>query len=198
MVTHWVDRAACNAIWQDCLGESFIRRDKKSWENSKFDTLASHTESKRSSATIASTTWHCSSEKRMQTIETWHVDDNCCRDAKDVQSWALQLLSHACSRDAMWSCCATLHVLCLWVLCSHLVGCLEVFLQATVTCRNSEKNHQMLGLRIPLARLPLGLVPRWRWWRSFFAGWPAILTKLSAGFPATLCRTSNLFFGSTA
>ena len=27
------------------------------------------------------------------------------------------------------------------------------------------------------------------------ADWPAILTKLSASFTATLCRTSNLFLG---
>ena len=30
---------------------------------------------------------------------------------------------------------------------------------------------------------------------KLFAGWPAILTKMSAGFPATVCRTSNLFWG---
>ena len=33
-----MDRGAYNAIWQNCLGKSFIRRDK-SWDNSKFDTL---------------------------------------------------------------------------------------------------------------------------------------------------------------
>ena len=38
---------------------------------------------------------------------------------KDVRSWALQLLSHACSRDEMWSCCTYLYVLFLWVYCSH-------------------------------------------------------------------------------
>ena len=31
---------------------------------------------------------------------------------KDVQSRALQHLSHACSSNEMWSCCATLYVLC--------------------------------------------------------------------------------------
>ena len=30
---------------------------------------------------------------------------------------------------------------------------------------------------------------------KLFAGWPAILTTLSAGFTATICRTSNLFSG---
>ena len=38
---------------------------------------------------------------------------------KDVQSWAFQLLSHACSRDEMWPCCATLYVLYLRVYCSQ-------------------------------------------------------------------------------
>ena len=47
-------------------------------------------------------------------------------------------------------------------------------------------------LRIPSARRPLGLVPRWRRWRSCWQVGFAILTKLSAGF-ATLCRTSKLF-----
>ena len=50
-------------LFDRLLGESFIRRDK-SWNNSKFDTLDSHTESRRSPATIASTTWLCSSEKK--------------------------------------------------------------------------------------------------------------------------------------
>ena len=89
----------------------------------------------------------------------------------NVQSWALQLLSHACSRDEMWSCCATLYVLYLWVYCSHSpsVGW-RFFSQATETCPNSEKKSPIVKtwrmLRIPIARLPLGLVPRWRWWRS--------------------------------
>ena len=30
-------------------------------------------------------------------------------------------LSLACSRDEMWSCCATLYVLCLWVYCSQIL-----------------------------------------------------------------------------
>ena len=38
---------------------------------------------------------------------------------KDVQSWIFQLLSHACSGDEMWSWCASLYVLYLWVCCSH-------------------------------------------------------------------------------
>ena len=66
---------------------------------------------------------------------------------KDVQSWALQLLSHACSREK------------------------KVFLQATETCPNSEKKSPIVRawrmLRIPIARLlPMGLVPRWQRWRS--------------------------------
>ena len=50
-------------------------------------------------------------------------------------------------------------------------------------------------LRIPIARLPMGLVPFLTTMTKLSAGWPATLTKLSAGFPATLCRTSNLFLG---
>ena len=38
-------------------------------------------------------------------------------------------------------------------------------------------------LRIPIARFPMGSIPRWRRWR------------LSAGFTATVCRTFNLFSG---
>ena len=48
-------------------------------------------------------------------------------------------------------------------------------------------------LRIPSARLPLGLVPMLTTMTKLFALWPAIETKLSAGFPAALCGTSNLF-----
>ena len=42
-------------LWQSCF-------------TLKFDTLDSHTESRRISATITSTAWLCSSEKRMQEI----------------------------------------------------------------------------------------------------------------------------------
>ena len=47
---------------QNCPGEPPIRRDK-SWENSKFDVSDSLSESRRP---ITSTTWLCSSGKRMQ------------------------------------------------------------------------------------------------------------------------------------
>ena len=50
-------------------------------------------------------------------------------------------------------------------------------------------------LRIPSARLPVGLVPTLTTMTKLFAGWPAILLQMSAGSPATLCRTSNLFSG---
>ena len=83
---------------------------------------------------------------------------------------------------------------------AHLpVGCLEVFLQATATCPNSEKKTPIVRaqrmLRIPIARLPMGLVPLFTTMTKLLAGWPASLTKLSAGFPATLCGPSSLCSG---
>ena len=56
------------------------------------------------------------------------------------------------------------------------VGCLEVVLQATETCSSSNEFDPTLTTMTKLS-----------------AG--AILTKLSAVFPATLCRTSNLLWG---
>ena len=94
----------------------------------------------------------------------------------DVQSWALQLLSHACSRDAMWSSCATLYVLCLWMCCSHLPSVGWRFF--------SRQPKPVLTLRKKSSN---GFDPN-----------AMTMTKLSAGFTATPCRTSNLFFGSTA
>ena len=116
---------------------------------------------------------------------------------KDVQSLSL---SQACSRDEIViMLCNSVRAVFVGVLFTPPVGWLEVCLQATETCPNSGKNSPIVRawgmLRIPIARLPLGLVPRWRRWRSCLQVWPAILTKLSAGFSATLCRTSNLFSG---
>ena len=65
-----MDRAEKNWTWQDCLWGSFIRRNK-SWENSKFKTLDPQIESRRCATTIKTTTWFCSSEKRMQEITVW-------------------------------------------------------------------------------------------------------------------------------
>ena len=59
--------------------------------------------------------------------ETWHVDDNCFWDTKMCNP-ELFSLSHACSRYEMWSCCATLHVLFLWVYCS------QIFLALWMNC----------------------------------------------------------------
>ena len=66
-VRYWMDRGAHCATWQNCLGESFIRRNKIR-ENSKFDALDSHAEWRMSSATTTSTTWLWSSEKTVQEI----------------------------------------------------------------------------------------------------------------------------------
>ena len=100
--------------------------------------------------------------------ETRHVDDNCLRH-KDVQSWAFQLLSHACSRDEMWSLlCHSVRVVFVGVLFTHPVGWLEVFLQATEPSPDSDKKSQIVRpwrmLRVRTARLPMGSIPmRWRW-----------------------------------
>ena len=67
VVSHRVERKTHNAVRQNCLGEAFLRRNK-SWENSKFEALDSHFKQRRTPATTQSTTWLCSSEKRMQTI----------------------------------------------------------------------------------------------------------------------------------
>ena len=50
-------------------------------------------------------------------------------------------------------------------------------------------------LRLPIARLPLGLVPTWTTMTKLFASWSAILAKMSASFRATVCRTFHLFSG---
>ena len=106
--------------------------------------------------------------------ETWHVDDNWFRST-DAQPWACALSSHACSRDEMWSWCATLLVLYLWVylftppplsLRRRLAG--GFFPSNRNLSKQWEKSPHVRTwrvLRIPIARLPLGLVPRWRRWR---------------------------------
>ena len=115
---------------------------------------------------------------------------------KDVQSLSL---SHACSRDEMWSCCATLYVLYLWVCCSHLpsVGWRffsrqpkPVLTLGKITNRQGLKNAENSN-----CSSSTGFGPTLTTMTKLFASWPEILTKLSAGFSATLCRTSNLFSG---
>ena len=95
--------------------------------------------------------------------------------------------------------CNSVRAVFVGVLFTASVGWLEVFLQATETCPNSEKKSPVVRargmLRISKAGLPVGLVPPLTTMTKLFAGWPAILTKLSASFPAPLCRTSNLFWG---
>ena len=66
------------------------------------------------------------------------------------------------------------------------VGWLEFFLQATETCPNSEKNINCSSSN--------GFGPTLTTMTKLFSRWPAILTKLSAGFPATVCRPSKLFW----
>ena len=67
VVTDRVERKRRNAMWQNCLGEAHLRRDKR-WEMSKFEALDSHARRRRISATTQSTTRLCWSNKRVQTI----------------------------------------------------------------------------------------------------------------------------------
>ena len=104
---------------------------------------------------------------------------------KDAQSLGL---SHAWWRDDMWSCCATLYVLYLWVYCSHppSVGWRFFYGQPKLIL-TLRKNHQSSSLEecfeIPIARLP-----------NWFDPNAMTMTKLSTSFTATVCRTSILFF----
>ena len=87
--------------------------------------------------------------------------------------------------------CATLYVLYLWVHCSHpSVGWLEVFLQATETCLYYDKNAENSN-----CSSSTGFGPTLTTMTKLLASWPASLTQMSAGFPATVCRTSNLCSG---
>ena len=88
--------------------------------------------------------------------------------------------------------CNSVRAVFVGVLFTPPVGWLEVFLQATETCPNSEKkftNRQ--GFRSSYNEFGPTLTTM----TKLSAGWPAILTKLSGGFPATFCRTSNLLWG---
>ena len=59
--------------------------------------------------------------------------------------------------------CDSVRAVLVGVLFTHSVGWLEVSLQATEICPNFEKNSPVVRaqrmLRIPIACLPLGLVP---------------------------------------
>ena len=89
-------------------------------------------------------------------------------------------LSHACWRDV--------RAVFVGVLFTLPVGWLEVFLHAIETCPNSEKNstsRQGLNNAENSKRLS----------SNGFGPNLTTMTKLSAGFSATVCRTSNLFSG---
>ena len=122
------------------------------------------------------------------------MDDNCFRDTKMCNpdlcsSWALSL---ACSRDEMWSCCATLYVLYLRVHCSYTPSVGWRFFSKqwnpVPTLRKcSPLVRAWIMLRIQIARLPMGLVPHWRRWRSCLQGGPRSWRSCQQFFPATLC-----------
>ena len=97
--------------------------------------------------------------------------------------WAFQLLSHhACSRDEMWSTCsvcvvthcAHLYMLFEWVYCSHTQSVDRRFFSRQPKLVLTQRKKSQIArpwrmLRIPTARLPIGLVPRWWRWRSCLA-----------------------------
>ena len=87
----------------------------------------------------------------------------------------------------------------LWVYCSHTpsVGWRffsrqpkPVLTLGKITSRQSLKNADN-----SICSTFTGFGPTLTTMTKLFASWPAILTKLSAGFPATVCRTSNLLLG---
>ena len=96
--------------------------------------------------------------------------------------------------------CATLYVLYLWVHCSHLPSVGWRFfsrqpkpvptMRRITTCqnlKNAENSNcsSSTGFGLPLTTMT-----------KLLAGWPASLTQMSAGFPATaVCRISNLCSG---
>ena len=90
------------------------------------------------------------------------MDDHCFRDAKMCNhlSWTTRVRVMKC--DML---CNSVRAVFVGVLFTHTVGWLKVFLQATETCPNSEKKISPVVrawrmLRVPIARHPLGLVPR--------------------------------------
>ena len=121
-------------------------------------------------------------------LETWHVDDNCSRDTKMCNP---EPCSSSATRVRVMKCDLAVQlctVLYLWMYCSHPpVGWLEVFLQATETSPNSEKNFTN--------RQGLKNAENFNCSSSNgFGSNLTTMTKLSAGFSAALCRTYNLFW----
>ena len=84
------------------------------------------------------------------------------------------------------------------VYCLHLSVGWRVCLQATETGPNSEKNvTNRQGLKNAVNSICLSSTwfgPTLTTMTRLFAGWPAILTKLSASLTDTLCRTSTTCF----
>ena len=110
---------------------------------------------------------------------------------KDVQSCA-------CSCDEMWSICsvcvvthcANLYMLFVWVFCSHPPSVVWKFF--------SIQPKLVLTLRKKIFTKRQTVKNAWNSHCSSSNGFDPNLmtmTKLSAGFPATLCRTSSLFQG---
>ena len=95
--------------------------------------------------------------------------------------------------------CNSVRAVFMGVLFTPSVGWLEVFLQATETCPNCVKKittcQDLKNAENSNCSSSTGFGPTLTTVTKLLAGWPAILTQMSAGFPATVCRTSNLFYG---
>ena len=95
--------------------------------------------------------------------------------------------------------CATLYVLYYWECCSHLPSVwLEVFSRQpkpVQTLRKIKSRQDLENAENSNCSSSTGLGPTLTTMTKLFAGWPASLTQMSAGFTTTVCRTSNLFSG---
>ena len=117
-----------------------------------------------------------------------------------MQSWALPALEPRVF--AWWNVimlCNSVRAVFVGMLFTPRVGWLEVFLQATETCPNSEtKITYRQGLKNAEnfnCSSSNGFGTSMTAMSKLSASFPVTLTKLSASFPATLSRTSILFWG---
>ena len=94
--------------------------------------------------------------------------------------------------------CNSVRIVFVGLLFTPPVGWLEAFLQATETCPNSEKltiRQDLENAENSNCSSSTGFGPKLTTMTKLLASWPASLTQVSAGFPATVCRTSYLFSG---
>ena len=94
--------------------------------------------------------------------------------------------------------CATLYVLYLWVYCSHPLSVGWRFFsrqpKPVLTVRKITTCQDLKSAENSICLSSTGFGPRWRRWRSCLQVGPRAW-QMSAGFPATVCRISNLCSG---